>query len=477
MAEQWCQKAKDKYALSKSAATRDGCKGMLEEAAQSWQHALGLLGSHLVEQRKVVHKNLAMAHMRLAFVAVEDTAEDLLSYHVKQMSSHMTQSGFDNDAWTSLTRKFIDGVVEFSPSQHWQLILLQTYADTMPPSQLLLEKAIATAHIHRAVRAVPEADYTPALLSMRSELARGAKPSFIGKSSETADWILVQGYVQKGCISFARAAGMIDEEDKELVDLMEQARFINHRASVILRLGQALQAQEIVMKQEGFDMRSCFEVLDMLVDALHVAQRDINVPQVLGESKMDVEMVCVCLHYLAKFYEILKLSRQAQIKHRECVTWAMSLDGTNINDLDQLVEGRSTVKGLLSTKCWFRESMIFLQKQQRKAAQAYSAEEERKKEKIAQPIREIQAANIGCWDLLSYLCTNFPLSESQHLPTKPENGQQVPKSQFMRFVRDYHPDKQQADKTKERLGLESWKLLSQEITKMLNHYYETLYKD
>lgn len=474
MAEQLCQKAKDKYIQAKSAATRDGCKVMLQEAIQSWHNARALLGSHLVDQHKTVRKNLAMAHRRLAFAAVEDQAVDILRYHVKEMASNMTQH--DNEAWTSFTYKFLDGVREFSPGRHWQLVLLRAFADTEPPSQLLVLRAIAAAHVGQAVRKVPDADYIPALLSMKSEIACGANSSFMAKSSEAAAWVEAQGYVQKACTGFARVLGMSSEEDEEVSDLMDQARFIHHRASVIVRLGQALQAQESVMMHESFDMQSCFDVLDMLVDALHVAQRDIDVPVVLGESKMDVEMTCVCLHYLAEFYDVLKLSRQAHTKHRECVTLAMSLDGTNVNLLFELVEGRSTVKGLLSTKYWFRKSLLFLQKQQQKADDEKRAEEDRKKGVIAQPLRDIHAANKGCWELLSYLCTNYPISETQRVPTKAENGEEVPKNTFMRFVRDYHPDRQLTDKTKQQLGLENWKLLSGEITKMLNHYYETLYK-
>merc|ERR1712072_101204 len=153
---------------------------------------------------------------------------------------------------------------------------------------------------------------------------------------------------------------------------------------------------------------------------------------------MDVEMTCVCLHYLATFYGVIKLSRQAHTKHRD--------------------------------------SVAFLQKLQQKTSQEQNEEDERKRARISQPLREIQSANISLFELLTYLCKNFPALADQQIPSKPENGAKIPRNTFMGLLRAYHPDKQASDKSNMCLGLENWKLLAGEITKMLNHYYETDYK-
>jgi len=155
----------------------------------------------------------------------------------------------------------------------------------------------------------------------------------------------------------------------------------------------------------------------------------------------------------------------------------MTLDGADVDDLNALIEGRSNEKGILEVKPWFRESVAYLQERHRKIAQEESAEKELRRAAVAHSLQEIQEANTGCWELLSHLCENYPISEalSEQLPAKREIGK-MSKKILIRFLAAYHPDKQFADKTKQGLGLDKWKLLALEITKMLNHYYEVTCK-
>merc|ERR1712093_347980 len=109
----------------------------------------------------------------------------------------------------------------------------------------------------------------------------------------------------------------------------------------------------------------CVEVLDEMVHALHVAQRDLDPHPVLGDSAMDVEMVCVCLHYLGNLYSAFGLPAQAKTRHRECVYLAHSLDQDVCTvDVDMMINGSSLPKGLLAQKSWFSASTNFLRKAQ-----------------------------------------------------------------------------------------------------------------
>lgn len=206
-----------------------------------------------------------------------------------------------------------------------------------------------------------------------------------------------------------------------------------------------------------------------------VAGCESNMAEVLFPDT--VEMACAGLHYLATFYDALNFYRQAHAKHRECVTLAMSLDGADANDLDALIEGRSKVKGFLEGKPWFLESVAYLQEIHRKIAEEERAENELRKAAMAHALQEIQAADTECWELLSFLCQNYPISEAltKQLPAKGKHAN-ISKNIVIRFLAGYHPDKQFTDKTKQGLGLEKWKLLAVEITKMLNHYYEVACK-
>lgn len=265
-------------------------------------------------------------------------------------------------------------------------------------------------------------------------------------------------------------------EEDEAGELIDQARFLNHRASVIIRLCQALEAQDKAMFDDEFQMHACLEVLDMLVDALHTADESVDAPPVLGASRVDVEMKCVCLHYLAKFYTCLHMTAQSRLKHRECVMLGLSLDGTDANSLPDLLENRSFVKGLLAAKFWFRDSVQFMQRAQEERAKECDEEEAKKWEAIKGPLARVMAANTGLGPLMKYLCENFPVAEGQACPGDGVDGGSIPKAAFMRFMVHYHPDKQTEDKSRERMGLDNWKNLCTQITKMLNHYYETVYK-
>merc|ERR1719407_289103 len=100
----------------------------------------------------------------------------------------------------------MDDVDKHSPSNRWRLLLLCSLANELPSSQPLVEKAIASVHLHQALRKVPDGEYMPALLSMRSQVSKGAPGSFLAKSSEAADWVAAQGHVQKACIHLGKVS-------------------------------------------------------------------------------------------------------------------------------------------------------------------------------------------------------------------------------------------------------------------------------
>merc|ERR1711908_172529 len=106
-------------------------------------------------------------------------AEKHLCYHAQQMACHMRDSAADNESWMDLTSKFMDDVDKHSPSNRWRLLLLCSLAAELPSSQPLVEKAIASVHLHQALRKVPDGEYMPALLSMRSQVGKGAPGSFL----------------------------------------------------------------------------------------------------------------------------------------------------------------------------------------------------------------------------------------------------------------------------------------------------------
>jgi len=228
------------------------------------------------------------------------------------------------------------------------------------------------------------------------------------------------------------------------------------------------------------------EALDNFVDCRNLAQAARDEHSLFDKTGgMDLEMVCVTSHQLARTYEVLQLDSQAKREHKNVVTYGCGLDPTNNATLDAAISG-SLDRSALGRKKWFKKSKEFLVRQQEQATEDAEKERRKKMEPVKADIEALaKVQRTGTMqEVVEYIYRVYPISsgEKDESRAAPDSGT---KAGLMTAVRDYHPDKiSQTEGSKQPQSLsgapfsaEGWNLVCQEICKVLNYHYETAYKN
>ena len=272
----------------------------------------------------------------------------------------------------------------------------------------------------------------------------------------------------KACLSRMRDCYRPIEEVKRLSqilggldDLLREARLLEQdvfyhtcSASSIQARVQGDQLLSVALEdEEELNMSLVFEVIDWFKQAVVLA-REVEIEQeAVAESRLGVV-----------YDKVLKLKYKAKAYFNHCL---------------QLVE--SLKPRMFTTDDWYKECVTALQKYQEEVRQR--DEEEKRKaragilEQLTEEIKDIEAHNTGSIVLIKYLYANYPPKNPSWVkPTdsdmaeweKLEHGSKDYKKVLVKSLAVYHPDK-----VDESVHGMKWKVLSEEITKMLTNYYET----
>ena len=66
-------------------------------------------------------------------------------------------------------------------------------------------------------------------------------------------------------------------------------------------------------------MQRCFDAMDLLQEAVHVADLGGGIPGSLGQAGIDIEMSCVSMYHLGHLYAALQLEKQAKKQFYEAI--------------------------------------------------------------------------------------------------------------------------------------------------------------
>lgn len=205
--------------------------------------------------------------------------------------------------------------------------------------------------------------------------------------------------------------------------------------------------------EEELDMTLVFEVIDWYKQAVLLA-REIEIEQeAIAESRLGVV-----------YDKVLKLTHRAK---------------DYFNHTMQLVE---SMKPRVFTSCdWYKECVTTLQRYQEEVRQR-DEEEERKVrakylEELKEELEDIKKNNTSAVALIKHVYTSYPPKSSSW--EKPADNEMTKWDSLERGTKDYkkllvkalavfHPDK--VDDKEHGM---KWKVLSEEITKMITNYYES----
>ena len=204
--------------------------------------------------------------------------------------------------------------------------------------------------------------------------------------------------------------------------------------------------------EEELDMTLVFEVIDWYKQAVLLA-REIEIEQeAIAQSRLGVV-----------YDKVLKLTQRAKDYFKHTL---------------QLVE---SMKPRVFTFCdWYKECVMTLQRYQEEVRQR--DEEEKRKvrvkylEELKEELEDIKKNNTGAVALIKHVYTSYPpKSSSWEKPSDDEmtkwdsleRGTKEYKKFLLKALAVFHPDK--VDDKEHGM---KWKVLSEEITKMITHYYE-----
>lgn len=203
---------------------------------------------------------------------------------------------------------------------------------------------------------------------------------------------------------------------------------------------------------EELDMTLVFEVIDWYKQAVVLA-REIELEQeAIAESRLGVV-----------YDKVLKLTHRAK---------------TYFNHTLQLVE--SMKPRVFTSHDWYKECVATLQRYQEEVRQR--DEEEKRKvrakylEELSEELADIKKNNTTAIALIKHVYTNYPpKTSSWEKPSDDdmakwdsmESGTKEFKKLLLKALAVFHPDK--VDEKEHGM---KWKVLSEEITKMITNYYE-----
>jgi len=520
-------KAKGLNERARTALTVSGERAMLEDAAKLCMECFSQ------SDRDSVSKQLVSIHRRLAVLAAgpEGQGTAMVQHHLKQMLEHgsgmrptviaETMSDADDmpnlESRLALLTQLSRSLVQPSGQAH------VLHEMSCKHDQARVKLQLARVRLRSAQRAVPDADVAPVVARcLRSTAA-------LLQSEEAGAWRRCSAEVEQACVVLGQAelprvrleglskaelngahgllvrrdaaSGRVEVQleesgefisvkaekarsvpDTEWEDIRDQVKFMHHRSRAVLALCCAVAMRDRALQESDPDEQRhgelFVEVLDEMVHAVHVAQRNLDAHSVLGDSAMDVEMVCVCLHHLGNLYSAFGLPAQAKKRHHECVYLAHSLDQDVCQvDVDMMINGSSLPKGVLAQKSWFSASTNFLRKAQEAQRKEEEAAYQAKRDKIEKDVQAVQAANTGVCALVQFLFLKYPPLNGKLCPEAFRKEDQcltedITKKDLVQVILAYAVDKQHGTPPKGWTS-ESWTTFCNEISKMLNHYYES----
>jgi len=204
--------------------------------------------------------------------------------------------------------------------------------------------------------------------------------------------------------------------------------------------------------EEELDMTLIFEVIDWYKQAVVLA-REIELEQeAIAESRLGVV-----------YDKVLKLTHRAK---------------TYFNHTLQLVE--SMKPRVFTSHDWYKECVATLQRYQEEVRQR--DEEEKRKvrakylEELSEELADIKKNNTSAIALIKHVYTNYPpKASSWEKPSDDDmgkwesmkSGTKEFKKLLLKALAVFHPDK--VDEKEHGM---KWKVLSEEITKLITNYYE-----
>ena len=273
----------------------------------------------------------------------------------------------------------------------------------------------------------------------------------------------------KKCLSRMRDCYRPIEEVKRLsrryggdlkYELLEEAETLEKDVFYHTCAASAVQArvqgdellQTALQDKEELDMTLMFEVIDWYKQAVVLA-REVELEQeAIAESRLGVV-----------YDKVLKLTLRAKAYFTHSFELAQSLKPRVFTSQD-----------------WYRDCIRTLKKYQDEARQRDDEEQQKARaaflEELSEELADIESYKGRAADLIKHVYSNYPPKHpSWQKPSdedmskwgEMESGSRDYKKLLLKALGFYHPDK-----VDENIHGMKWKVLCQEITKMLNHHFE-----
>lgn len=211
--------------------------------------------------------------------------------------------------------------------------------------------------------------------------------------------------------------------------------------------------QNALLEQEELQMTLIFEVIDWYKQAV-VLSRNVDIEQ---EARAESRLGYV-------YDKVLKITLRAKAYYTHCFELAES------------------IKPRMFTACqWYKDCITTLKKYQEEARQRDDEEKSKARagflEELSQELAEIGAHRDLAVELIKFLYTNYPpKTPTWKKPTDEEmedwdeleTTSKRYKRLLIKALAVYHPDK-----VDEEMYGKKWKVLCEEITKMLTFHYES----
>merc|ERR1712151_467339 len=194
---------------------------------------------------------------------------------------------------------------------------------------------------------------------------------------------------------------------------------------------------------DELDVQACFDLCDLLRD---LYQKAIDF-KALGENMeafdekskgVNVEMECVCLHYLASVLGCVGLKAQERDIHKNVILRALSLD--------PLASDCANPTPALRHRGWFMKSQQYVVRAQEQDQAARERERDAQLGQIRPQLDAIKAAKEqGMKSFLRHVYAHHPPTNGGRVHACVNSADDVPKKKFLIMLRDYHTDKIPSD--------------------------------
>lgn len=330
---------------------------------------------------------------------------------------------------TVCLQEVMNAADEFGDS-HQKIIQLEklTFITTVKEAASDVQMSLATLYFHDGTSKLQNGDYKKCLSRMRD--------------------------CYRPIEEVKRLSRGLNYEMLEETEILEKDVFYHNCAasSIQARVQGDELLQTALEEQEELDMTSIFEVIDWYKQAVVLA-REVEIEQeAIAESRLGVV-----------YDKVLRITLRAKAYFTHSFELAESLKPRVFTSQD-----------------WYKDCTTALQRYQEEARQRDDEEKQKARagflEALSEELGDIEAYKASAVDLITHVYDNYPpknpswqkpSDEAMNKWEELEKDSKDYKKLLVKALSVYHPDK-----VDENLYGMKWKVLCEEITKMLTYHYE-----